>query len=84
MGYSLDNQQNVTITGNETIANMTIGLHGIIIYTNDTFGNMGITTVNFTIAKPQPFPTLTVTAVSGAVAVAVVAGLLVYFKKRKL
>ena len=85
-GYSLDGQQNVTITGNTTIANVANGLHSITVYANDTFGEIGASqTVNFTIAKPEPFPTETVAAVSVAVAVAVVvvAGLLVYFKKRK-
>jgi len=95
-GYSLDGKQNVTITGNTTLtdsmvtnvalANMTNGLHSITVYANDTFGNMGASqTVAFTIAKPEPFPTATVAVASGASAAVVVgAGLLVYFKKRKL
>jgi hypothetical protein len=89
MGYSLDGEQNVTITGNSTIANMTNGLHSITVYANDTFGDIGVSenaTFNIALApivKPEPFPTATVAAVSGAVAVVVVvAGLLVYFKKR--
>jgi parallel beta-helix repeat protein len=81
-GYSLDGQQNVTITGNTTIANITSGLHNIIVYANDTYGNIGASQIiSFTIAKPEPFPTATVAAVSGIVAVVV--GLLVYFKKHK-
>lgn len=84
MGYSLDEKQNITITGNTTIANMTNSLHSIAVYANDTFGDMGASqTITFTIAKPEPFPIATVAAVSGAAAVVVVAGLLVYFKKRK-
>lgn len=95
-GYSLDGKQNVTITGNTaltnsmvtnvTIANMTSGLHNITVYANDTYGNIGASpTIVFTIAKPEPFPTATIAAVSGASAalVVVVAGLLVGFKKRK-
>jgi parallel beta-helix repeat protein len=85
IGYSLDGQQNVTIAGNNTVTDVTYGLHSITVYANDTFGILGASqTVNFTVAKPQHFPTATVAAVSGAVAAVVVAaGLLVYFKKRK-
>jgi hypothetical protein len=83
-GYSLDGKQNLTITGNSTITGLSNGLHNITLYAN-TFRNMGTSqTLNFTVAKPKPFPTTLVTAVSGAVAVVVVsAGLLIYFKKRK-
>jgi hypothetical protein len=83
IGYSLDGQQNVTITGNSTITDVTYGLHNVTVYANDTFGNMGASqTVNFTIAKP--FPTASVAAVSGAVAAVVVgAGIVVYLRKRK-
>jgi len=40
IGYSLDNQSNVTINGN-TMINMEDGLHQIVVYANDTAGNMG-------------------------------------------
>jgi N-acetylneuraminic acid mutarotase len=85
VGYSLDGEQNVTVTGNCTVANMTNGLHTITVYANDTFGNVGASeTITFNVAKPEPFPTATVAAVSGASAVVVVvAGLFIYFKKRK-
>ncbi len=82
IGYSLDGQQNVTITGNTTITKFTNGLHTLTVYANDTFGNMGASSITFTIALPiQAAP---VGAVSGAVVVVVVgAGLFVYFKERK-
>jgi parallel beta-helix repeat protein len=82
--YSLDGKQNVTITSNTTITNMTNGLHTLTVYANDTYGNRGASqTVVFTITKPEPFPIATVALVSGIAAVVVVVGLLVYFKKRK-
>jgi hypothetical protein len=82
VGYSLDGKQNVTITGNTTLTNMTNGLHNLTVYANDTFGDIGASqTITFTIALP--IPTATVAAVSGALAVVVVAGLLVYFKKHR-
>ncbi len=89
MSYSLDGNQNVTITGNGTIANMKNGLHSIMVYANDTFGDVGVSeNATFTIAlapiaNPEHFPTATVAVVSGTLAVVVVAGLLAYFKKCK-
>ena len=81
-GYSLDGKQNITINGNDTLINIPNGLHSITVYANDTLGNLGASTVNFTVAKPEPFPTATIAAVSVASVVVVVgAGLLVYFKK---
>jgi parallel beta-helix repeat protein len=81
-GYSLDGKQNVTVTGNCTIANVTNGVHSITVYANDTYGNMGASEiVTFTVAKPEPFPTTLVIAPIASVVVGV--GLLVYFKKRK-
>lgn len=40
IGYSLDNQPNVTVSGN-TIINVDDGKHQIVVYANDTSGNMG-------------------------------------------
>jgi len=65
----------------QTLTGLTSGLHNLTIYANDTFGNMGASNINFTIAKP--FPTAIVADVSGAIAVVTIAGLLVYYKKRK-
>ena len=88
IGYSLDDEQNVTITGNTTVANVTNGLHSITVYANDTFGNIGASeNITFQVQLPElpkPFPTATVAAASGTSAVVVVgAGLLVYFKKHR-
>lgn len=40
IGYSLDGEANVTITGN-TIITIEDGSHNIVVYANDTAGNMG-------------------------------------------
>ena len=60
MSYSLDNQKNVTLTGNDTLANLSNGQHNITVYANDTFGNIGSNTIAFIVTKPEPesFPTL--------------------------
>lgn len=41
IGYSLNNQANVTIIGNTTLKYLQNGAHNIIVYANDTSGNMG-------------------------------------------
>ncbi len=80
--YMLDGQDNVTITGNMTLAGLLNGEHNITFYATDTAGNTGSSeTVYFTIAMPEPFPTAFVVVVFVAAAVLAVAGLLVYHKK---
>ena len=82
IGYSLDNQPNVTIVGNFSIVNMTYGSHNVTVYANSTFGILGASeNVSFTIV--QPFPIVTIAVISTIVGVAVAAGLLVYFKRQK-
>jgi len=41
IGYSLDRQENVTITGNTTLTDLSYGMHSVTVYANDTAGNMG-------------------------------------------
>lgn len=52
-GYSLDDQLNVTITGNMTLAGLTYGVHRIAIYATDVAGNTGSSgTFFFTVTIP--------------------------------
>jgi len=41
IGYTLDGQTNVTISGNTTLNNLGDGTHYVIVYANDTAGRMG-------------------------------------------
>jgi len=41
MGYSLDGQMNVTVSGNITLVGLSNGVHTITVYANDTAGNVG-------------------------------------------
>jgi len=62
IGYSLDNQANVTVTGNTTLTNLPIGQHSIIVYANDTYGNMGYSDkIYFTIANDIAITNVTTT-----------------------
>ena len=82
IGYSLDGQNNVTVTGNMTIAELSTGLHNVTVYAKDEFDNIGASeTITFNIEIPEPFPTILV--IISVIMVTVVAGLLVYHKKHK-
>lgn len=85
LGYSLDGQENVTITGNTTIAELLNGQHNVTVYANATYGNTGKSeTIPFTIAQPASFPITEATAaVSGASVAVACIGILLYLRKRK-
>jgi hypothetical protein len=86
ISYCLDQQANATITGNATLTGLADGSHRIVVYANDTAGNMGASeTIFFTILQETPsesFPTTLVIAPIASVIV-VGMGLLVYFRKRR-
>jgi len=55
LGYSLDGQANVTITGNETLTDLTNGVHHIVVHANDTIGNMGVSeSIDFVVQDTTP------------------------------
>jgi len=55
MGYSLDGEANVTITGNTTLVGLLDGSHYVVVYANDTVGNMGVSSmVYFTVDIASP------------------------------
>ena len=54
IGYSLDNQANVTITSEIVLSNLTDGDHTIILYANDSFGNMGVSNPVFFAIDTKP------------------------------
>ena len=54
IGYSLDGQANATITGNTTLSGLPDGSHNLVVYANDTAGNIGTSeTVYFSIKTKQ-------------------------------
>jgi len=81
LAYNLDNQGNTTIQGNITLSGLSEGSHIIVVYANDTSGNMGKSdTIFFEVKKVDFTPAI---ALSGIVVlvIAVGVGSLVYFKK---
>ncbi|MEM2108186.1 MAG: kelch repeat-containing protein [Candidatus Bathyarchaeia archaeon] len=82
LGYSLDGRDNVTVTGNVTLAVLSEGSHSFTVYATDLVGNTGASeTVYFVVA---PFPTVLVVAAAATLIIIVVAGYLLLLKPRKL
>jgi hypothetical protein len=78
IGYCLDGHDNVTVTGNTTLTDLSSQKHSLTVYAQDLAGNIGSETVNFTI-----FPTaLVIASIVVVTVITICAGLLVYFKKR--
>jgi len=56
ISYCIDNQANITITGNTTISNLSKGAHELRVYAADYAGNIGSSeTIYF---NTEPFPVL--------------------------
>jgi hypothetical protein len=82
VGYSLDGQDNATVTANITLSGLSKGAHNVTVYAKDTAGNIGASeTIHFTIVDRFPIEWI---AASVAIVTAVSVGLLVYFKKQSL
>lgn len=47
--YSLNDAEKITLTRNTTLRNLDPGRYNLTIYANDTAGNMGFSTVSFTV-----------------------------------
>ena len=75
--YSIDNQSNVTLTSNTTIVGLTDGSHTVTVYAIDSFGNVGIQAVTFTVT---PFPIAI--AVASAIALVVGISIVLFLTKR--
>ena len=85
LGYSLDFQTNVTISGNTTLTSLSQGSHSLTVYGNTTQGVPAASeTVAFTVAEPESFPTVPVAAVSAAsIAAVAIAGLLLLTRRKR-
>ena len=79
--YSLDGQENVTISGNTTLTELLNGNHSVTVYATDKAGQIGASeTIYFKIE--EPFPTTMVIAPVATVAFVGV-GLTVYLKRKR-
>ena len=87
IGYSLDDQARVTVSGNITLTNMPIGLHDITVYAKDELETTGTSeTIHFDVNPPvsvEPFPTGLAVAVSLVSMAFIGASLMMLFKKQE-
>ncbi|MDH5771032.1 MAG: right-handed parallel beta-helix repeat-containing protein, partial [Candidatus Bathyarchaeota archaeon] len=85
--YSLDGQENVTITGDTTLSGLADGVHSITVYAQDTDGQTGTSeTIYFTIAEGAETPqsgSFPITWIVAAIVAVVVGVVLLYFLKIK-
>jgi peptide/nickel transport system substrate-binding protein len=56
IGHSLDGRANVTITGNTTLTSLSHGSHKVVVYANDTYGNMGVSNTVYFVIVTTPTP----------------------------
>ncbi len=86
LSYTVDGKENVTITGNTTLTDLPDGVHSIMIWANDTYGNTA-SSQTITVHINTPFPSLTQKAIIGGVvacAIAVaVAGYIIKIRAKK-
>lgn len=54
LAYSIDGQENITISGNTTLTSLTDGSHALLVYANDTKGNTGTSEVVFFTVELPP------------------------------
>jgi hypothetical protein len=87
ISYSLDGQDNVTITGNTTLVELAIGLHNVSVYAKDELENSGVSeTIYFTVARepePEPFSAVWVATALAIVAAAGIVSLSAYYVRHK-
>jgi hypothetical protein len=85
VGYSLDNQGNVTFAENSTLTGLSYGNHTLIVYANDTAGVMGASqTVNFAVqASSEPFSLLIFIVVTAVLVVVIAAVGVAVFRWRR-
>ena len=87
VGYSLDGQANITLTGNSTLTNLTYGQHSVTLYANSTFGVLGsYGLIGFTVVQPEaPFPNVIAIAVIAItlLVIGTVAGFMYYRRHQR-
>jgi hypothetical protein len=82
IGYSLDGQDEVTITGNTTLSGLSIGVHSLLVSVENLTGQIRFSeTIQFTILARFPMELI---IASVAVVAFVSVGFLVYFKRHSL
>ena len=87
IAYSLNGQQNVTVSGNSTIPHLPFGQYNVTFYVWDIAGNIGTSeTANFTVAEiPQTVGTTDSSLLlpaTAALSTVIIIGIVLLFKRR--
>jgi N-acetylneuraminic acid mutarotase len=84
IGYSLDGQDNVTVTGNTTLSGLPVGSHYVTVYALDASGNTAVSDIiHFSIAA-ETFPLVTaVFGVGAFLVVAIAVGTFCLLKRKR-
>ena len=82
IGYSLDDQDEVAITGNSTLSGLSIGVHNLVVFADDLTNQIRVSEpIQFTLVARLPTELI---IASIAVAAVVSIGFLVYYKRHSL
>lgn len=80
MQYSLDGEENKTVSENVTFKGLLAGEHNVTFYARDEAGNVGVSeTVLFSVAEPEYFPDFSATWAAPAVGLTVTLGAVLAF-----
>ncbi len=83
MSFCLDGQEPMSISGNTTLTDLANGQHNVTVSATSKYGYSGLSEALFFNVNAPEFPVVPFIAVSAVVVVSAVAGVMVYFKKRK-
>jgi parallel beta-helix repeat protein len=83
IGYSLDRQSNITITGNTTLKELSDGKHNLVVYAEDKYGNIGVSQVIWFSVNSQENIKKFLLATATIAAVTIIIALLFVIYKRK-
>jgi hypothetical protein len=83
VAYCLDGQDSVSIDGNTTLTGLSNGQHNVTVYATDSLGRTDVSDMQLFYVEAPELPVVPFIAVSAVVIVSAVAGVLIYFKKRK-
>jgi hypothetical protein len=82
--YSLSDKNGAALQANATLTGLSEGPHNLVVYANDTAGNMGASEkIMFTVDVPDPFPSGTILVAASAIAIAAAALLLAYRRHKR-
>ena len=83
MSYCLDGQELLPLSGNTTLTDLANGQHNVTVYATSKYCYSGVSDTFFFSVNAPEFPLVPFIAVSAVVVISAVAGVMVYFKKRK-